>query len=410
MIKWSLGFLGGRELAKAGAPFFFMALVVAIFLNVALLPAESGADVSSDFAQILRAAALVLIGLVGGVFLIDNFVVPRLASGVLLSYISFFLVPNLLAGAITVNWIAFVLSILVSAFLINSAVSSSLRFRQVLVGSIECVLIFWVFAFFFQQISYYSSGEIVELHNLFTPYSVQRTELLSSGLARLGGAHIEPGTHANWVYGLVLLRAIYLRRLFDRLSVFSLLSIPLTMSFWGLISSFVLFLAYIIKPGKFKASRIFISTVFVFAFFAVLYYAGQLDSVLEYMQTRSQVQDESTEAKMAGVVGFFANFHEYILFGAPHTYDFCSGCLSPQDIGVFLNTVVKVGFFFSLFFFFSIYKSFFKIFGVSGFLFALPLVFAKWFYWEPILWLVVFAAVAQADISAKVVLKIRASK
>ena len=410
MIKWFLEFVGGRELARASAPFLFMALAMAILLNIALLPAESGVDVSSDFAQILRASALVLIGLVGVLFLINNFVVPRSGVGVLLGYILFFLSPNVLVGAITINWMLFVLSVLVSAFLISSASFSSLRFKQILICSVELVLIFWVCAFFFQQVSYYGSGEIVELHNLFAPYSIQRTELLSSGLARLGGAHIEPGTHANWVYGLVLLRAIYSRRLFDRLSIVSLLSIPLTMSFWGLISSLVFFLAYIVKQGELKASRIVISTVCIFALFAILFSSGQLDSVLEYMQTRSQVQDESTEAKMAGVVGFFANFHEYILFGAPHTYDFCSGCLSPQDIGVFLNTVVKVGFFFSLFLFFSIYKSFLKIFGVSGFLFALPLVFAKWFYWEPILWLVVFAAVAQADVSAKVVLKIRTSK
>lgn len=402
MIKFFLDFIGGRELAKSSAPFFLTALAIAILLNISLLPAESGADVSSDFAQFLRAAVFVFMGGVGAFFFINNFVVPRFVFGILLGYIFFFLGPNLFSGAITVNWMLFVVSIVVSAFLINSAVSVSLLFRKIFIGSIEWVLILWVFAFFFQQVSYYATGEIVELHNFFAPYSEQRTELLSSGLVRLGGAHIEPGTHANWVYGLVLLRAIYLRELFNRLSIFSLLSVPLTMSFWGLISSFIFFLAYIVAQGRQRKSRILISVLLAFAFLAVLYYGGQLDAVLEYMQTRSQVQDESTEAKMAGIVGFFSNFHEYILIGAPHSYDFCSGCLSPQDIGVFFNTTAKVGFLFSVFLFFVFYKSLCKMLGSSGVLFSLPLLFAKWFYWEPIFWLVIFAAMVHAEIGVRI--------
>ena len=104
--------------------------------------------------------------------------------------------------------------------------------QQKLFAVVDVVLMINLAALSIQFLYYVWAGELLQIHTLLFPSSASRVgDFL--GFVRLGGLHLEPGTYANFMYALVVLRVLLGGALTDRLSILMLISIALTFSAWG---------------------------------------------------------------------------------------------------------------------------------------------------------------------------------
>lgn len=378
---------GVEELGVGG---WILVSMLAIAMHVAMLPAESSAG--SAMALMIRMVAWSVLCAVSGWFLAFSSSRNDRAFSVATLYVVTLSIASLLAGSLTFNWILILFFFAYGALVVVASVDSSRRFRFVFVRCIEFVLLFWCGAFFYQVLLYYSTGELIELHSFFVPYSEQRVQLLETGLARLGGVHIEPGTYVNWIYGLVFVRAFLTSKIFDWLTCLVLLSIPVSMSFWGAIAGIFFVFSYMTQGKRQAAQAVYLFSFFIFFIVVVGVQFDYFSPVFDYFQMRGELQDTSTEAKVQGFDGFFENLDKYFFIGQGLDYDFCGGCESPQDSGVFVNLVTKIGLVWGVLIFFLFFRAVFNSLGFSGVFFALPIFFVKWFFWDPIFLLVLMSA------------------
>lgn len=372
-------------------------LVMVGLLHLALTPVESQDGGGVPFALMLRLGALVAISVIAFFSTRVVFVARVQLVAFCLLFLSLFVISNLLSGAFPVLMFA-VLSVVVwCGAVINSAVESSWEFRVDFITVLGLLMGFWIASFLVQAVWYYLSGEVLQLHGVFSPFSVdeQRAQLLSSGLARLGGAHIEPGTYVNWLFGVILVKALYQGRLFDKANSIGCVTMPASMSFWGVIAFCFSAVSYLLSERRKSATYIKLMFFLLLAVYVIV----SLDVwsvAYEYFETRSQGEDESTEAKLDGYAGFFANLAFYWLIGAGADFDFCSGCLSPQDSGVLVNLVVQIGLLPAVAVYTLIFLGFYRRLGVAGVLVLIPSMISKWYYWDPVFILLLCAGVSAA--------------
>lgn len=362
-----------------------------LLVTYAFFPSESSAE---RFALAVRTGAFGLMTAVAVIF--------GSASKRLLSYIPWviflFVFAVVLANVPSfpprvVNLVGtIVLAALVVTFIADA--EGERFFRDV----ISLLLFLSAAAVFFQVIYYFISGDIVDIHQFFFPWGGSRSgELEKFGIARLSGMHTEPGTHSVYTFGLIVLRVFLGGRLFDRVSWISVVSIALTLSAWGVGVVFLYFLSYLfyaVRVGKWLRELIggFCLVVFclvLFFMFAPQYLA---DNIFEYFQFRSQLSDGSGNSKIIAWHMGLVRLNEVAFVGIPVVLDYCDGCLSPQDAGLILNFSLYFGLF-SGFVFFGVYLfGVFRAGGVAFALFGLPFLFSKFFYFDPIVWVVFFAA------------------
>ena len=377
--------------------------LVAIFLNMALLPAESGGDLGVKFSIIIRLFAwLVLIG-VAVFHSRSTMTLPVRSVAIVAIYLFMFIVANYDYDNLSINWIFCVFFIITGALIIQVTMQQSLSYRKTFLKALEIIIIFWISTYLFQLIIYLSTDNVLDIHKMFAPYSEQRSELVTGELVRLGGVHIEPGTYSNWLYGLLLIRSLYSGKIFDRVTFFSLVTIPLTLSFWGVISTLFFIGSYVVSKKLLNFKKIF------FIFFIVIIALGlsiQLnvyDKFVSYIEARSTINRtdklDSTNIKIFALESFAKNIDEYIIFGKNYDYYYYGRFYSEQDTGIFLNTIVKVGGVWTVIMFSLIFQGVYRILGISGVLFAIPLIIAKWFYWDHIFWLVLLASTSKFELS-----------
>lgn len=254
------------------------------------------------------------------------------------------------------------------------------------------LLLFWVGSLLLQVVLYFAAGSVVDLHRFLHPYSEAR--IGGAGLLfRFTGVHIEPGTYANWVYLLVLLRAAVSGRLFDWVAVGAVASILLTVSVWGAIAVSLYFIAFflvLIAAGK-SADRAKLSLVAVFmigvAFVFYQKFGSAIDEALNYFFVRAELGDASGTAKIDAYNGFIKVLGDSVVFGFPLDFDFCGGCASPQDSGIFINLVVRGGLLLAMSIFLVLLFLFWRVFSFPAALVIVPALTSKVFYFDPIFWM-----------------------
>ena len=122
--------------------------------------------------------------------------------------------------------------------------------RTILINALDIVIVTFI-AFLVLQAMYYGlTGVMVDFHNLLFPFSQARLFQTQDSLWRFTGHQIEPGTYANWMYALVLLRALASGNLFSRISFAGVASILITTSFWGVFAVIFFVLAYLLRKNK----------------------------------------------------------------------------------------------------------------------------------------------------------------
>lgn len=377
-----------------------LSFVLAIVLNYAILPAESALDSDGQFSLLVRGYFWVAVAVLSAPFLRAR----GLKKNVILFsvfYMLLFLLANYGDSKVSTSWLAYFIFLISGSVLIVTASSGSVVYRAIFMRSVSILIVTWVALFLFQWFVFLVKGDVIDIHNALVPYSIQRSEELGGGLIRMGGVHIEPGTYSNWLYGLVLIRLLGTGVLFDRLAIVAMATLPLSGSFWGVLASSIYFSGYVFAGGRARIKGLAIVFLVIAIGVATLTAIGAAEDFVSYVVERSTLEDNSSQAKVDAYEGFLRNIGDYAILGQPYVYDFCGGCYSPQDAGIFLNTVVRIGLVGAVVVFGVVVSGVYFSLGFVGVLFTVPMFFAKWYYWDHVFWLFMLFSVGQIGVGSK---------
>ena len=291
-----------------------------------------------------------------------------------------------------------VASILCAALVIGSTASGrASAFALRVVGGL---LVFSAAALFLQAGIYLFSGSIFEMHGLVFPWGISRSsEIERFGIARLSGLHTEPGTHSVYTVGLLILRCMLGGRLFDRTAYMSIGSVAATLSFWGVLATLLYVILYgfsIIRGGA--GAKRFLYSCFFIGFLGLVFYLSSpqylIDDLFNYFRLRSELGDGSGSAKVIAWDMGASRLGDVVFFGFPIGFDYCNACISPQDAGLVLNFVMYFGLMSAVGFFAIFIAGALRCGGLSLSLFGGLLLVAKFYYFDPIVWLMFFASAA----------------
>lgn len=274
-----------------------------------------------------------------------------------------------------------------TALVIVSTYANS-RFTSQFLKALDVVLIVWAVMFLVQLAVYLATGQILEFHSMIFSFSEARYSTAMGNIYRLTGPHIEPGTYSAWVYGLALVRMTVGARMLTPSTVLALATLPLTLSAWGMLVATTFVIVAIIMAAT-RMQRLWSAgALLLLCGLALYFYGGRFSEVQAYFLERANLVDASGQSKAWAYSDFLRDFSQYVLWGKNFKYDYCGGCLSPQDAGIGLNFVVYFGLPFILWAGFMILRSAFRRGGWALVLFSLPLFFAKYFIWEVLFWII----------------------
>lgn len=293
-----------------------------------------------------------------------------------------------------------VINVLITVFCasIVAAGFQSKSGRRLVTDAIGVVLVVSLFSVVGQLLYLSITGHLIEIHQAFFPWSQSRSaELAKFGIARVSGLHTEPGTHSAYAVGLLALRALYGRHLFDKIGWGAMISVLLTLSLWGFIAFFVYLLSFLFFTGvRFGKGKIWTAVILIVfgaaGGIAIVGSSDWLDGINSYFLIRADLSDGSGGAKVAAWHYGGRLLADVFLVGVPFNYDYCEGCRSPQDAGLALNMGIYFGVFFSFVLFGGYLAGILKIRDWSVFLFGTLFLGAKFFYYDPLVWLLICSA------------------
>lgn len=214
---------------------------------------------------------------------------------------------------------------------------------KILATAIDGVIIIFSALLAFQAAYYSVTGSIVDLHSSIFPFSQARLFQANDSLWRLTGHQIEPGTYSNWMYALILLRALATNNLFSRTSLLGIVTILVTTSLWGLFSALAFALAYYFRKNtRAVVIRKILTISLVLIPSGLLIYLLGLNFV-DYASMRLTLNDFSSLEKIAVFSSISQDWANYLFIGKPLNYDYCNGCFSRQDAGIIVNIFVHLG-------------------------------------------------------------------
>ncbi len=77
-----------------------------------------------------------------------------------------------------------------------------------------------------------------------------------------------------------------------------------------------------------------------------------------------------------------------LAIGTSFEHDYCDGCASPQDAGLIINMVMRIGLLATLLVMFPIARTLLRTGGFAALIAFLPLLFAKFYVFDPVVWLI----------------------
>ena len=361
-----------------------LSVPVAVVLHYVLTPAESD---GSSFARLIR---LLLVLACAGIVMMTT--LNHRGGQIFALYAMGICCWIMLLNFPPTSWYVLLFLCFVGASMFVSKAFVSARTRDIFMTALDLLLCVWILAFLAQFFLYYAFDAVVDFHSILHPYSEARIMgALPESLFRLTGVHIEPGTHANWVYGAVLLRAVSRRKLFDYFNMLAVTSVVLTYSFWGTLAAAIFLLGALISSFQsFKFSTMLKLAIVMLACYGVAAWFNPtiVTDMTAYLANRADLDDGSGQDKLLAYSGFIDEIWGVLLIGAPIIFDYCNGCQSPEDAGIFVNLAVRIGLVATVFIFLIIARALYQIGGIGGVLALAPLMFTKYVYFEPIFWMI----------------------
>ncbi len=374
--------LRSSSAGRVGWRTWLAALLLAVWLHYLLTPAEGG-----GFALYLRFG----LALLGSAMLLGTAWQRPLLQGLALPLCGLALWIVLMNLMSTTWWGVMFAGFAVMACLISAAFYVP-GWRASLVLALDLLLAAWVGLFLAQYAVYYLNGSLVDVHHMLHPWSQARLGFEGdASLLRLTGPHIEPGTYANWVYGLVVLRALVRGKWFDWPDLLAVATTLLSFSLWSVLAGAVFFAAAVLaclwplRPLRLALLLLLLLPPAIWLWLNLDKGGGD---GLQYLMGRLDAGDGSGASKLQAYQGFMRELGHVLLLGTSLDHDFCRGCESPQDAGLALNLMMRLGLPVALFIVFSTLRAAWKSGGLPAVLALLPLWVGKFYVFDPLFWLI----------------------
>lgn len=284
------------------------------------------------------------------------------------------------------------LASITSCFIIANAIIYNHFFKLLFANALKWLLLVSIMMLFLQIIIFKFTGNILELHNIFFPYSHARVQLIENlDLFRFGGMYIEPGTYSNYMYTFLILYMI-LNRGKDNLILFvGAISIILTVSVYGIIfGTYFLILLTFKHLNKYSLKKIFIFISLLVILIGVVVQKIQETNIYKFIQVKLQFKSMSGYSKMELINNFKEKYTDYIYLGEGFDNIIGQGIISPQDAGLFINLMIKFGILFALLIVITCILFFILNRKWTLLLCFLPILLSKLFYWDFAFWLLYF--------------------
>lgn len=274
-----------------------------------------------------------------------------------------------------------------SAALVVILLNNNRALRKVFLDVCSLLLMIWIASIVVQVLSFLTLGAPLHLHNLIFPYSHARAHV-GLNYARFSGTQVEPGTYSNWVYGIVIIRALMLKKIASRLHISAVISTLFTMSAWAYFAV-PFFLLSLLLEGR------DIIGFFKKLFFLLMLGAGtamllyqKVSSYLEYRFLGSG-GTHSTSGKLDVYNFMISHFSDWFFHGVSLNTIPCSFCESPQDAGVGVNALIYLGIPGILVVFYLLIRLYGRL-RMAGIMLLVPIFFAKYYIFDPVTCLIVF--------------------
>lgn len=316
---------------------------------------------------------------------------PRISRASAL-YLSLLFVVSLLAAASSFSsyMYLFWMSVVFGVTLATAAAQDEL-FRVALSRAVLALILLSVVALAFQIAFYVLSGVSIDLHQMIYPFSEARIPDQGTFL-RFGGIYIEPGTHAQWIYLLLLVYISLNPGSKPLLSTVVAASMLFTASTWGVGVAILLTMAGFVQA---KRQEKIVIAIVVSAVVLVSVPMIPTADVLEFFEWKVSFETEAPGTKNDTYQQFYKRVGEVAFIGLGFLPDFCRNCFVVQDAGLALNLAVTMGLAFSVGTFFLFFFSIFRAGEVGFALMCIPFLFTKAFFWDFLVWLLFFVVVVR---------------
>ncbi|WP_156883668.1 hypothetical protein [Salipiger mucosus] len=251
-----------------------------------------------------------------------------------------------------------------------------------------------VFGLLLGVVSYFGLGLEIDFHQLMFPWSAARVQEFM-GFFRVTGFQIEPGTYTATVYFCALVSGALRGRLFGRIESVAVASTLFTLSAWSILAVTSYFIGCLVdyvmsidRGGRAaKALAATLATVPVFGVILVLDFEST--AFFQYFLDRFTVEDASGSMvmKIQAWDAFTSQFNGGMILPKPLSISFCQTCSSPQDLGTLINFVWFLGLAIAIPFLAVLSIRAFRAAGLGLLICSLPLVVAKFYFFDPSLWL-----------------------
>ncbi|KIC27520.1 hypothetical protein [Leisingera sp. ANG-M6] len=242
--------------------------------------------------------------------------------------------------------------------------------------------------------AYYGGGLAIDFHGLMFPWSAARIHEFM-GYYRVTGFQIEPGTYTATVYFCALLAAVLRGRLAGRLETAAILSTAITLSAWAVLAILSYLCGCLVEAllNRRRHKALAIAAVLAAAAIPCLLLVKSLDfqntAYIQYFLDRFETEDASGSMvmKLQAWNAWTARLGTEMLFPHPLGRSFCETCGSPQDLGTLINMLWFAGILLAVPLLLWLAVMAVLHAGPGLLLASLPLIVAKFFFFDPSLWL-----------------------
>lgn len=268
------------------------------------------------------------------------------------------------------------------------------HWKERLLALVTCYLFIHLFGLCLSAAYFYLRGEMLDLHGFVFPGSSRIGQI--GQVARLSGFQLEPGTYAQWMLIMLLLRCMLIGRIISIFTGVVVASVLVTISLWAVIGVLILLTSAVLEiifKGDFGKKLRMLLTVLVLIAAAIAALSHVPDAISEagasYLESKAEMNTESGLNKKWTLEEFHRNVGRILLLGEPLEPGLCPYCAAPEDVGVGINSAYYFGIFPAVLLFGS---AFFVVFRKHGLPFVvcagIVLIWKATFY-DPLFWILI---------------------
>lgn len=343
-------------------------------------------EIGSGFGYAIKAAAVTAL------------VLPRLISGTarlgpIVAFVMIIAGVFLLANAGNITQRA----LFASALMILGAIVGQVGgvgWRDRLLALTAVYLAVHLFGFGISLLEFYVRGSVVDLHAMLFP-AESRAHAVGAA-ARLSGFHNEPGTFAQWMLAVAILRSHLSGRIISPFNGAVVLAAMLTLSLWAVLSVGLLMLGSLMElvsrsrsGQRLRATIIFILLLFSGIITLAILPNNAVSQGLGYIASKSALDSQSGINKIYTVRNLEEKLPEVVILGGNLSPGICPTCLSPQDAGMLVNSVYYVGLISTAILVILLYISSIMTHGVKFVPLIIVILVWKAQFYDPFLWLII---------------------